>query len=239
MVKASAAKSFAKFLVIGRTYASALDKLYVKLSSAATCFFLGIVYLLLPYDYHVLWAAPPADAPPGQTAADYFLLQENNLRFLHGSPPLVSRILIMTIGVGFMGFFIKLYKPSETNTLFDGASLALYLVGVVVYVANIVKGLRMVSSGSYGGKESAEAVAGTGDMSKKGVGIGREDSLKVMAASNTILAVVLVGVLVLQAGQWYAEQKEEEEIAEMDRLAAQKKSRRGSGTGSTGAKKRQ
>ena len=40
--------------------------------------------------------------------------------------------------------------------------------------------------------------------------IGREDSLRVLAASNTILALVLVGVLVLQAGQWYAEKKDKE-----------------------------
>jgi ER membrane protein SH3 len=38
-----------------------------------------------------------------------------------------------------------------------------------------------------------------------------------MAASNTILALVLVGVLVLQAGQWYAQNKEAEEIEGMRR----------------------
>jgi hypothetical protein len=127
--------------------------------------------------------------------------------------------------------------------LFDGASLALYMVGVVVYIANIVKGLRMVTSGQYGSVEfvEGETLAGTGDPSKEGEGIGREDSLKVMAASNTILALVLVGVLVLQAGQWYAEQKEAEEIAEMDRKAAEKKDqkRRGSQSANAAGKKRQ
>jgi hypothetical protein len=143
--------------------------------------------------------------------------------------------------VGLLGFFIKLFKPSEANMLFDGASLALYMVGVVVYIANIVKGLRMVTSGNYGSVElvEGETVAGTGDMSKEGAGIGREDSLKVMAASNTILALVLVGVLVLQSGQWYAEQKEAEEIEEMDRKAAEKKSRRGSSSAASAGKKRQ
>jgi len=45
----------------------------------------------------------------------------------------------------------------------------------------------------------------------------------VFAASNTILALVLVGVLVLQVGQWYAQRKEEAEMAEMDRVAEEKK----------------
>ncbi len=43
---------------------------------------------------------------------------------------------------------------------------------------------------------------------------GREDSMRVLAASNTILALVLVGVLVLQAGQWYAEKREAAEAKE-------------------------
>lgn len=78
----------------------------------------------------------------------------------------------------------------------------LYVIGVIVYITNIVKGLRMVTAGNYG--DPANAVEGQ-------VVIGREDSLRVLAASNTILALVLVGVLVLQAGQWYAERKEEDE----------------------------
>lgn len=53
--------------------------------------------------------------------------------------------------------------------------------------------------------------------------ITREDTLRVFAASNTILALVLVGVLVLQAGQWYALRKEEAEIEAMDKEAEDKK----------------
>lgn len=133
-------------------------------------------------------------------------------------------MLNIIIGVGLLGFFIKLYKPKEANLLFDGASLVLYMVGITVYIANIVKGLRMVTANSYGAPAvEGEAIAGSGDPSLEGVGIGREDSLRVLAASNTILALVLIGVLVLQAGQWYAQSKEEEEMAEMDRTAAEKK----------------
>lgn len=91
--------------------------------------------------------------------------------------------------------------------LFDGASLVLYVIGVGVYIANIVKGLRMVSAGIWDDLPGGIKHGGplTGEVS-----LGREDSLKVLSASNTILALVLVGVLVLQAGQWYAERKEEE-----------------------------
>jgi hypothetical protein len=92
--------------------------------------------------------------------------------------------------------------------LFDGASLVLYMCGVTVYIANIVKGLRLASAGQYGN----DLVSNTEDQDQI---LGREDSLKVLAASNTILALVLVGVLVLQAGQWYADRKDAQEFEDL------------------------
>lgn len=115
--------------------------------------------------------------------------------------------------LGLAGLLSKLYKPSESNMLFDGASLVLYMCGVTVYIANIVKGLRLASAGQYGND-----LAQTPD--DKDQILGREDSLKVLSASNTILALVLVGILVLQAGQWYAERKDQQEF---ESLASGKK----------------
>ncbi|KAJ5467533.1 hypothetical protein N7475_005285 [Penicillium sp. IBT 31633x] len=162
-----------------------------------TCFFLGIIFSLFPYDYPILWSTvltPPAHY-------DYL---EAHLRFLHASPPLIPRILHIVIFLGLAGLLTKLYKPSESNMLFDGASLVLYMCGVTVYIANIVKGLRLASAGQYGAELASSA-------EEKDQILGREDSLKVLSASNTILALVLVGILVLQAGQWYAERKDAQE----------------------------
>ncbi|KAF2842847.1 secretory component protein [Patellaria atrata CBS 101060] len=193
--------SFATFLIIG-----------------PTCFFLGILFSSFPYDYNVLWTTPPDREP-------YFQLLENHLRFLHASPPLISRILHIAIGTGILGFLIKLYKPSEANMLFDGASLVLYMVGITVYIANIVKGLRLVTSGTYGAQELVEGeIVASGENGEPEF-INREDSLRVLAASNTILALVLIGVLILQAGQWYAQRKEQAEIAEIEKAAQEKKER--------------
>lgn len=140
---------------------------------------------------------------------------------MHQSPPLISRLLHIIMAVGFLGFFIKLFKPSESNMLFDGASLVLYVIGLGVYIANIVKGLRTVSSDiwSKGGYEEKLDGPLTGEVI-----LGREDSLKVMAASNTILVLVLVGVLVLQAGQWYAERKELDEYELIEKEEEKSKS---------------
>jgi hypothetical protein len=179
----------------------------------ATCFFLGILFSSLPYDYPLLWTSDPVPAA-------YYNQLETHLKFLHASPPIVARILHVCITVGISGFMIKLFKPSESNLLFDGASLVLYVIGIIVYITNIVKGLRIVTSGGYGqpmveGERVVEVPAD--DV------IGREDSLKVLAASNTILALVLVGVLVLQAGQWYAERKERDEQVKFEKQQGEKK----------------
>ncbi|KAI9796028.1 MAG: hypothetical protein M1833_006536 [Piccolia ochrophora] len=210
---ARGANSFATFLIL-----------------CPTSFFLGILFSSLPYDFPVLWtSSPPA---PG-----HYDVLESHLRLLHAAPPLVPRILHIVIAVGLLGFVIKLYKPSEANTLFDGASLFLYMCAITVYLANLVKGLRQVSAGRYGESELVEgesAVGVTGDGP-----VGREDALRVLAASNTILALVLVGVLVLQAGQWYAERKEAQEVENIRREDADARKNGAGGSRSASGKKKQ
>jgi hypothetical protein len=186
----------------------------------AVCFFLGMLFASFPYDFPLLWTSDPVpDA--------YYDQLETHLRFIHQSPPLIPRLLNIMAAVGFLGFFIKLFRPSEANVLFDGASLVLYVIGAGVYIANIVKGLRMVSAGDWEARaaEAMAAAAGSPNALQPGeVILGREESLKVLSASNTILALVLVGVLVLQAGQWYAERREADDYETADRAAAEKKS---------------
>jgi len=180
--------------------------------ATATAFFLGLVFSLFPYDYPLLWSSAPISEA-------HLNAVEAHLRLLHNSPNIIVRIMHIITAVGLAGLVMKLYKPSESNMLFDGGSLVLYMIAVVVYLTNIVKGLRIVSIGTYGegiqkmSQERRDDVdMGTGvDQENRVSVLGREDNLKVLAASNTILALVLVGVLVLQAGQWYAERAEEKE----------------------------
>ncbi|KAJ5129857.1 uncharacterized protein N7515_005896 [Penicillium bovifimosum] len=183
-----------------------------------TCFFLGIIFSLFPYDYPILWSTV-------LTPEAHYDYLEAHLRFLHASPPLIPRILHIVIFLGLAGLLTKLYKPSESNMLFDGASLVLYMCGVTVYIANIVKGLRLASAGRYG------AELATNPEEKDRI-LGREDSLKVLSASNTILALVLVGILVLQAGQWYAERKDAQED---ESFAKGKKGEKEGEAGATGS----
>ncbi|KAK3329660.1 Shr3 amino acid permease chaperone [Apodospora peruviana] len=205
--------SFATFMIVG-----------------PVCFFLGILFASFPYDFPLLWTQDPVPEA-------YYDQLETHLRFMHQSPPLIARLLNIITAVGFCGFFIKLFRPSEANVLFDGASLVLYVIGAGVYVANIVKGMRAVSAGVWH-QDGFQGVSHDGPVTGELI-LGREDSLKVLSASNTILALVLVGVLVLQAGQWYAERKEADENDLMDKEATKEKKNGGGGTaaGDAGKKK--
>lgn len=161
----------------------------------------------------------------------YFNILEAHIKFLYQSPPLIGRVLNLAIGTGLLGFLLKLFKPNEANMLFDGASLVLYMAGITVYLTNVVKGFRVVTAGIYGdsAKAAAEGIDLQTDMAEGEGYISREDTLRVFAASNTILALVLVGVLVLQAGHWYAKRAEEKEIQEINRKAAEEKKAGGAG----------
>lgn len=122
------------------------------------------------------------------------------------------------VSLGFLGFFIKLFRPSAANVLFDGASLILYVIGAAIYIANIVKGMRTVSAGVWD-EPNFSGTLHEGPLTGE-VTLGREDSLKVLSASNTILALVLLGIMVLQCGQWYAERKEADEAFKQEMAVA-------------------
>lgn len=179
----------------------------------ATFFFLGILFAMFPYDFPLLWSKDP-------TTAAYLDQYETHLKFMHEAPPLISRILHIMLLTVFVGIFIKMWRPSESNFLFDGASLILYLVAFAVYTANTLRGLRTIADGVWQQEEWAHSREG---RFQGEIVLGREDSLKVLAASNTILALVLVGVLVLQAGQWYAERTETKEVEKAEEKAEAEK----------------
>ncbi|KAL8370814.1 hypothetical protein RB595_000924 [Gaeumannomyces hyphopodioides] len=194
----------------------------------SVCFFLGILFASFPYDFPLLWTSEPV--PPA-----YYDQLAAHLRFMHAAPPLIPRVLNMVVCVGFLGFFAKLFRPSEANVLFDGASLVLYLIGVGIYVANIVRGLQDVSADAWG-EDGRGTLRHEGPLSGE-LRLSKEDSLKVLSASNTILALVLVGVLVLQAGQWYAERRELEDDRQIAQLQAEAAAAAADASG--GSKKKQ
>jgi hypothetical protein len=182
-----------------------------------------MLFAAFPYDYPLLWTTRPVPAA-------YYDQLEAHLRFMFAAPPLISRLLHIAMFIALVGFALKLGpRPGQANFLFDGAALILFMIGMGVYFSNIVTGLRAVRDQPWLDEENiqkstvaATAGLGAGDGTATPV-LGREDTFRLVSISNTILALVLVGVLVLQSGQWYSERKENDEL---DKIAAERKESR-------------
>ena len=171
----------------------------------------------------IRWVGP-IPTPTAITASEaHYILLANAPRVIHV-------VLHAVIAVGIFGHLAKLWKANESNYLFDGASLVLYMIAVVLYGTSVIQGLFEMISHWLPGLRSVAA----GDFRE----MAKVDTLRVMAASHVILAVVLIGnwgfffitnlgVLLLQGGQWYAEiaalrELKEIEASEREREEAKK-----------------
>lgn len=65
---------------------------------------------------------------------------EAHYLLLAKSPRIMSVMLHAVIGVGIFGHLVKLWKANESNYLFDGASLVLYMIAVVLYGTSVITG---------------------------------------------------------------------------------------------------
>lgn len=148
-------------------------------------FFLGCLLINFIVDHDTLWTSLPTPSA--------FDRAEHHYRIFATVPHIVLGTGAFVFGTGIMGHIVKLHKGTQSNTLFDGASLVLYMIAFTLTASNLYRGIKTVEAGVYG------------DM-------GRDDTLRVVAASNVIVGAALMGVLMLQIGQGYAERAAEAEM---------------------------
>ncbi|RLV87030.1 Secretory component protein SHR3 [Meyerozyma sp. JA9] len=144
----------------------------------ATCFALGTIYGNLPYDLNTLWVKDESGQAFSRSLAHYLVWAN--------TPPYVHHVLHGVIFLGMVGCFIKLYKPKEDSKYFEYGTLGLIVFATVIYLTNLRTGINSCFVGDWG-----EVDMPTG--------------INVMAASQVMMVVILVGVLVLQGGLYYAE----------------------------------
>ncbi|PWN93068.1 hypothetical protein FA10DRAFT_263773 [Acaromyces ingoldii] len=174
----------------------------------ATSFLLGTLAMHWTADHLVLWQSP-VTRPSLLSAHIYY------------SHTLVSMPEYFTIGqyaVGTLGGVMLLAKVlggRESNWLFDGASLFLYGASGIVYLQKIVPSLRALPA------TSPQPAADPMDP-KDNVLLPLRD----LASSNAVLAVALVGVLILQSGQYYSERLERRERVEENEARLRRKRRK-------------
>ncbi|OBA22566.1 Shr3 amino acid permease chaperone [Metschnikowia bicuspidata var. bicuspidata NRRL YB-4993] len=160
----------------------------------ATSFGLGVVYSNTAYDFHTLWR-------PTEAGFERSLIHYANWAT---APMRVHHILHFVILLGLIGCFIKLYKPAEEVKYFEYGTLGMMMAAIIIYLTNLRIGANSCISGEWGDVDAYTGV-------------------NVMAASQFMMVIVLVGVLVLQGGLYYAEwyeKKIQREFLEKEAAAA-------------------
>ncbi|KAK9235333.1 Shr3 amino acid permease chaperone [Lipomyces kononenkoae] len=156
----------------------------------SSSFLLGVLFVNWTYDHKTLWTPNPTD--------NVFAMAKQHYTLLATEPVIIQHVFHTVIGLGLLGFILKLYKPSESNKLFDGGSLVLFMAGLIVYLTNVRRGFFSVLDGDWGD-------------------VDERTGINVIAASQVIIAFTLLGVLGLQVGQYYAEVQDDREQAEFER----------------------
>lgn len=143
---------------------------------AAASFGLGAIWGNSAYDYNTLWTV--SETGFERSLAHYAQWANAPMRLHH--------ILHAVALLGLAGCFIKLFKPHPEVKYFEYGTLGMLMAAIVIYLTNLRIGANSCVTGEWG-----EVDAYTG--------------INVMAASQFMMVVLLVGVLVLQAGLYYAQ----------------------------------
>ncbi|PWN54317.1 hypothetical protein IE53DRAFT_383091 [Violaceomyces palustris] len=121
-------------------------------------------------------------------------------------------------GIGMLGALLLISKVlggRESNWLFDGASLFLFGASGVVYYQKVLPSLATLPP------MSPTPRANPSDLRDATFAPLRE-----IASSHAVLAVALIGVILLQSGQYYSERLEERERIEEVEARLRRRQRR-------------
>lgn len=152
----------------------------------STGFVLGSVYSNWAYDYYMLWERP-LSSEMVEIAAQHYRMRAGQPAFLH-------HVLHGALVIGFCGTFIKIFKPTEANTLFDGGSLILFVIATAFYLTNLRPAAHSVLTNDW---NDIDEVTG----------------IQLISASQVLIVLVFIGVLALQLGQWWAAKDTASQIA--------------------------
>ncbi|KAG7829736.1 hypothetical protein KL920_002595 [Ogataea angusta] len=144
---------------------------------SSVSFILGVLFSNWPYDYYTLW-----DTTKGQ---EFFDAALEHYKVWGQIPPIINYTFHFVIAIAFVGSFIKIFKPSEDVQYFEYGTLGALVIAVCVYVSNVKVGIMSCIAGEWG-----EVDQNTG--------------LGVIAASETMIVFILLGVVLLQGGLFYA-----------------------------------
>lgn len=159
-----------------------------------TFFSLGLLFGNLPYDSYTLYSY-------GATPEDF----ANSLRHYQtwaNIPRPALIILSCFILLGYIGIFIRLYKPTDDSKYFDYGTLLLYVLATCIYLTNLKTGVQSAVAGVWGD-------------------VDENTGINVIAASIAMAIFVLGGIVVLQAGLYYGEWEYQQRLEQFNKEEAE------------------
>lgn len=150
------------------------------------CFLLGISFANWPYTHPLLWESSLTETEKAEYAK---LLLNHYLHWLE-IPKLIPYTMYTVVSVGFLGFTLKIFKPAEDVKYFEYGSFLVYVLAVCCYVSNIRYGVYSAAAGQWGD-------------------VDEYTGLCVIAASEVIVVFLILGVVVVQAGLFYAKYEDD------------------------------
>ena len=152
-----------------------------------TCsFLLGILYAEWPYTHSILWDTALTEADTVAVAA---VIKDHWLHWL-AVPKFIPYTMYGVILVSFLAFAVKIVQPVEDVMYFEYGSLAVFVIAVCCYATNIRFGIFSAQAGEWGD-------------------VDEYTGLSVIAATEVIIVFLLLGIVVIQSGLFFAKYEDD------------------------------
>ncbi|KAH8116425.1 Shr3 amino acid permease chaperone [Phellopilus nigrolimitatus] len=158
---------------------------------ASVCFVAGTLFVCFTVDQKLLYRDVTE-----QSVEDGFFFYTT----FYNAPLVIKTLLHTVVGIGILGLIGKLHKWDECALFFDGSSLAAYVFATGVYLAVSIPALRTIV-------DPIEGVDTRED---------RIEAMRVLAAGNSIIMILLGAILCLQGGEEYARRYEAKVLAKFE-----------------------
>ncbi|KAL1405346.1 Protein csh3 [Vanrija albida] len=170
-------------------------------------FLLGMVFVSQVVDIPLLYL-PLTDAAIDNGYHFYEMWYE--------APGAVKALFHAAMGLPLIVLLLKLHKWTESALFFDGTSVALQLATIVLYLSVHIASLRTFLPDSNKGSNSFNFLPQPPPRDVPATDDEKIEAVRVLAAANALVGLLLLGVIGMQIGQEYAGNVEAREQAKID-----------------------
>ncbi|TXT04850.1 hypothetical protein VHUM_03933 [Vanrija humicola] len=170
-------------------------------------FMLGMVFVSQVVDIPLLYL-PLTDEAISNAYKFYEMWYE--------APGAVKALFHVAMGLPLLVLLLKLHKWTESALFFDGTSVALQLATIVLYLSVHIQSLRTFLPDSNKGSNSWNFLPQAPPPDEPITDDEKVEAVRVLAAANALVGILLIGVIGMQVGQEYAGNVEQREQARID-----------------------